>query len=385
MVSSKVSVRKILFITGSRGEYGYIRPILRLIEQDSELEYQILATNMHLLPEFGDSINQFIDDGFSVDYKPLMTFGGYTPQSMVKSLSALGLSLVDILDHSKPDIILLAGDRGEQLMAAIAGSHMNIPVAHIQAGELSGNIDGLSRHAIARFSHIHFASNEDAEQRLIRSGEQQFRVFNVGAPQLDEFVSGAITTKEVLERKYGGVCGEYILFVQHSVTEQHFEAYEQVSLTLKAINEIGIETLVIAPNSDAGSAFVNAAIMDNLTNRMHVYRNVPREDYAGLMKYAKCIVGNSSSGLLEAPSFELPAVNIGRRQEGRYQGKNVINCTHELEDIKESIKHALTSEFKLKIHGMKNPYGDGKSSERIVNILKTIPIDENLLLKKITF
>jgi GDP/UDP-N,N'-diacetylbacillosamine 2-epimerase (hydrolysing) len=139
-----VKARRILFITGSRGEYGYIRPILRLIDDNSSLEYKILATNMHLLPEFGDSINEFAKDGFVVEYKPLMTFGGFTPQSMVKSLSALGLSLVDILDHSKPDIILLAGDRGEQLMAAIAGSHMNIPVAHIQAGELSGNIDGLS-------------------------------------------------------------------------------------------------------------------------------------------------------------------------------------------------------------------------------------------------
>lgn len=380
-----MSARKILFITGSRGEYGYIRPILRLIERDGELQYQILATNMHLLPEFGDSITHFKNDGFVVDYKPLMTFGGYTPQSMVKSLSVLGLSLVDILDHSKPDIILLAGDRGEQLMAAIAGSHMNIPVAHIQAGELSGNIDGLSRHAIARFSHIHFASNEDAENRLIRSGEQPFRVFNVGAPQLDEFISGTITTKEELRGKYGGVGGEYILLVQHSVTEQHVEAYEQVALTLKAINEIGMQAVVIAPNSDAGSALVNAAIMDNISSRMHVYRNVPREDYAGLMQHAKCIIGNSSSGLLEAPTFELPAVNIGRRQEGRFQGVNVINCEHNVDDIKSSIKHAISDQFKLKIQGMKNPYGDGKSSQRIINVLKSIPIDENLLLKKITF
>jgi UDP-hydrolysing UDP-N-acetyl-D-glucosamine 2-epimerase len=380
-----VKARRILFITGSRGEYGYIRPILRLIDDDPLLEYQILATNMHLLPEFGDSINEFAKDGFAVEYKPLMTFGGFTPQSMVKSLSALGLSLVDIFDHSKPDIILLAGDRGEQLMAAIAGSHMNIPVAHIQAGELSGNIDGLSRHAIARFSHIHFASNDDAENRLIKSGEQDFRVFNVGAPQLDDFISGVISTRENLQDKYGGMTEEYILFVQHSVTEQHSSAYEQVSLTLKAIKEVGMNVIVIAPNSDAGSALVNAAIIDNMNSLMHVYRNVPREDYAGLMQYAKCIVGNSSSGLLEAPTFELPAVNIGRRQEGRYQGANVINCDHDIDQIIFSIKQAVSDEFKLKIRGMKNPYGDGRSSERIVSILKTISIDEKLLMKKITF
>jgi GDP/UDP-N,N'-diacetylbacillosamine 2-epimerase (hydrolysing) len=380
-----VNPRKILFITGSRGEYGYIRPILRLIENDPDLNYQILATNMHLLPEFGDSINEFAKDGFTVDYRPLMTFGGFTPQSMVKSLSALGLSLVDILDHSKPDIILLAGDRGEQLMAAIAGSHMNIPVAHIQAGELSGNIDGLARHAIARFSHIHFASNPDAENRLIKSGEQDFRVFNVGAPQLDEFISGVISSKEDLKKKYGGMSGEYILFVQHSVTEQHSSAYEQVSQTLKAIAKIGMNFIVIAPNSDAGSALVNAAIMDNSSSLMHVYRNVSREDFAGLMKHARCIVGNSSSGLLEAPTFELPAVNIGRRQEGRFQGINVINCDHDIEEITSSINYALSENFKSKIRGMENPYGDGKSSRRIIKVLKEIPIDEKLLMKKMAF
>jgi GDP/UDP-N,N'-diacetylbacillosamine 2-epimerase (hydrolysing) len=380
-----VNPRRILFITGSRGEYGYIRPILRLIENDPELSYQILATNMHLLPEFGDSVNQFYVDGFKVDYKPLMTFGGFTPQSMVKSLSALGFSLVDIIDQSKPDIILLAGDRGEQLMAAIAGSHMNIPVAHIQAGELSGNIDGLSRHAIARFSHIHFASNDDAENRLIRSGEQNFRVFNVGAPQLDEFLSGEITARKNLVKKYGGVSGDYILFVQHSVTEQHSSAYEQVSLTLKALKEIEMNVVVIAPNSDAGSALVNDAIIDHATTLTHIYRNVPREDYAGLMKYAKCIVGNSSSGILEAPTFELPAVNIGRRQEGRFQGINVINCEHDIDDIKIAIQLALSNNFKSKLHGMINPYGDGESSARIVKILKEIPIDEKLLMKKMTF
>ncbi len=380
-----MSSRKILFVTGSRGEYGYIRPILRLIEKEPSLEYQILATNMHLLPDFGDSVNQFIKDGFSVEYRPLMTLGGFTPQSMVKSLSVFGLSVVDMLDHGKPDIILLAGDRGEQMMAAIAGAHMNIPVAHIQAGELSGNIDGLARHAIARFSHIHFASNEDAVNRLIRSGEQDFRVFNVGAPQLDEFISGVITSREDLKNKYSCTDGAYILFVQHSVTEQFSDAYKQVSITLKAIKEIGINTVVIAPNSDAGSALVNAAILDNTTSRMHIYRNVPREDYAGLMKYAKCIVGNSSSGLLEAPTFSLPAVNIGRRQDGRFQGMNIINCDHDLDQIIESIKKALTPEFKTKIDNMRNPYGDGNSSIRIIDVLKTILIDEKLLIKKLTF
>lgn len=376
--------RRILFITGSRGEYGYIRPILKLIQNDPVLEYKILATNMHLLPEFGDSLQLFENDGFEVEYKPLMTFGGYTPQSMMKSISALGISLVDAIDHCKPDIILLAGDRGEQLIAAIAGAHMNIPVAHIQAGELSGNIDGLSRHAIARFTHIHFAANTDAEQRLLKTGEQDFRVFNVGAPQLDEFISGLVTPKEELLNKYE-ITGGYILFVQHSVTEQFDKAYEQIATTLKAIKTLGAKTIAICPNSDAGSSLVNSAIDDNSSSNVHVYRNVPREDYAGLMKHAECIVGNSSSGLLEAPSFGLPAVNIGRRQEGRMQGANVINCNHDEDEIKLAIEIARSAAFKSKIRGMLNPYGDGKSSQRIVSILKDIIIDDNLLNKRLAY
>lgn len=378
-------VRKVLFITGSRGEYGYIRPLLKLIESDPDLEYEILATNMHLLSEFGDSHSNFAVDGFKVKYKPLMTLSGYTPASMVKSLSVLGMSLADIFELSKPDFILLAGDRGEQLIAAIAGAHMNIPVAHIQAGELSGNIDGLSRHAIARFTHIHFASNEDAAARLIRSGEQSFRVFNVGAPQLDEFRSGLITSREELLKKYPVTSRDYILLVQHSVTEQYGEAYSQITATMTAVKNLGIDTVIIAPNSDAGATSVNNAIEANISSLFHVYRNVPREDYAALMRSAKCIVGNSSSGLLEAPSFELPAVNIGRRQDGRVKGSNVIDCSHDVDDIKAAITRALDLGFKASLLGMRNPYGDGKSSDRIISILKNTEIDERLLLKSMTF
>jgi len=377
--------KKILFITGSRGEYGYIRPILNLIKKSKTLDYEIVGTNMHLLPEFGDSISEFAKDGYEVKYTPLMTLGGYTPASMIKSLSVFGLSLADIISASNPDFILLAGDRGEQLMAAIAGAHMNIPVAHIQAGEISGNIDGLSRHAIARFTHIHFAANKDAEMRLIRSGEQKFRVFNVGAPQLDEFISGQITSITKLKEKYFGLEKDFILFVQHPVTEQHAEAFNHVKISLKVLEKIGIPVIAILPNSDAGSSSVFRAFEEGSFLNLHIYRNIPREDYAGFLNNALCIVGNSSSGLLEAPSFELPAVNIGRRQEGRCQGSNVINCEHDFEEIYKAINRAISSEFRKSLIGLKNPYGDGKSSARIINILETIEIDDRLIFKELTF
>jgi GDP/UDP-N,N'-diacetylbacillosamine 2-epimerase (hydrolysing) len=379
-------MRKILFITGSRGEYGYIRPILKIINKTPGIDYEIVATNMHLLPEFGYSVKAFEEDDFEVKYPTLNTLAGYTPSSMMKSLSLFGLSIVDILAQSNPDIILLAGDRGEQFMGAMAGAHLNIPVAHIQAGEVSGNVDGLTRHALARYAHIHFAANEDAAVRLERTGEQVERIHNVGAPQLDEFVNGDVTSKKTLNELYNFDVGqEYILIVQHPVTEEHHKSGEQMRNTLEAIKNIDLPAILIAPNSDAGSVAVQQAIESHTGLKVSVYRNVKREDYAGFLASASVIVGNSSSGLLEAPTFGLPSVNIGRRQIGRMQGRNVINCGHEVGDICEAIKCALSPNFRKSLEGIENPYGDGKSSERIVKILKNIDIDEKLLTKSLTY
>tara|TARA_B100000029_G_scaffold410923_1_gene413056 strand:- start:967 stop:2106 length:1140 start_codon:yes stop_codon:yes gene_type:complete len=379
-------MRKILFITGSRGEYGYIRPILNLIDDDPELEYEIAATNMHLLPDFGFTIKEFEQDGFDVKYKPMMALAGYTPESMMKSMGVFSISITDILQASKPDIILLAGDRGEQFIGAMAGAHLNIAVAHIQAGEVSGNIDGLTRHAIARYAHIHFAANKDAADRLERSGEQIERIFNVGAPQLDEFIQGSISTEEILSEKYKINAKEkFILVLQHPVTEQYGESKDQMRETLDAVNKLEINTVIINPNNDAGSTGIQEIINEYSTPFIKVFRNVPREDYGGFLKSCSILVGNSSSGLLEAPTFARPVVNIGRRQKGRVQGNNVINCNHDSGEIIKSIKKGLKEEFTETLVGMQNPYGDGSSSKKIVQILKEIKIDSDLLNKELTF
>ena len=179
---------RILFVTGSRGEWGYIRPILRLIEKDPELEYELCVTNMHLLPNFGLSEEEITNDGFEIKHRVFMSLDSYNHISQVKSLGIFLTSMADILASNDYDFIMLAGDRGEQLMGAIAGAYTYIPVGHIQAGEVSGNIDGAARHAIGKLAHVHFASNEDAEERLIKLAEEKFRVFNTGAPQVDEMV-----------------------------------------------------------------------------------------------------------------------------------------------------------------------------------------------------
>lgn len=385
-VKSMKKNRKIMIITGSRGEYGYIRPVIRLIDQEPDLEYVIVATNMLLIPEFGLAINNFYDDNIEVKYKVDMSMSGYTNASMTKSLGIFLQSLTDIVNNDRPDMILLAGDRGEQLVGAIVGAHMNIPTAHIQAGELSGNIDGLTRHAITKFVHIHFAANPDAEERLIKMGEQPFRVFNTGAPQLDEFHQYRYLSKMDLYEKYNLQKNEgFALIVQHAITEESYKSEDQMRATIEAITEMDIQAILIYPNNDAGSIGIQNVIDELNNTKIHIRRNVDREAYANLMKHAMFIIGNSSSGILEAPTFGLPAVNIGRRQIGRFQAKNVVNADFDKNEIKNAIRQVMHDQFKNSIKDIQNPYGDGRSSSRIVELLKNIDIDSSLLNKNLTY
>lgn len=378
-------MRHICFLTGSRGEWGYLRPILKIIEHDPELSYSIIATHMHLLPEFGKSINQIEQEGFFVAEKIFMTLDGYNSITMTKSLANLLLELPGALNRLRPDILMLAGDRGEQLMGAIAAGHLGIPTAHIQAGELSGNIDGIVRHAITKLAHIHFAANEEFAQRVLKLGEQPFRVHNTGAPQLDELVNGTYTDAVQVREKYRLNNGRLILAVQHPVTEEEGEANIQIRETLEAIAEVGLETVMIYPNADAGSELIRSELKNKGTSSIRLFRNLPREDYLGIMRIAEIMVGNSSSGILEAPSFKLPVVNIGRRQKGRPQANNVINCDYNRHEIVNAINEASSKEFKKKLMNVQNPYGDGHSAQRIINILKKIKIDNHLLNKEMAY
>lgn len=378
--------RKIAIIAGSRGEYGYFRPILRTIAAHPALDYGIIATNMHVLDRFGSSIDEIKKDGFKIDATIHNTFDGYNRLTMAKSLSVFMLQLPEILNQMEADMLLLAGDRGEQLMAAIVGAHLYLPVAHIQGGEVSGNIDGTMRHAITKAAHLHFASSEDAARRIKRMGEESFRVYNVGAPQLDELVREKATPEAELRRKYGLASGKpVILVVQHPVTEEFEKTEEHIGTTLKAIASFDAQPVIILSNSDAGSRAARAAVSRHHQPHMQIHANLPRKDYLGLMKIASVIVGNSSSGVIEAPSFGLPAVNIGNRQRGRLQGTNVINVSYDERAIRAAVKRAMTPSFKKRAMRGKNPYGDGNSAKRIVEALASVPIDEKLLVKRMTY
>ncbi len=375
---------KILFVTGSRGEWGYIRPIIKLCIKQS-IDYQICATNMVLLPSFGNLINEIREDGYKVSDEILMSLDGYDHYSMTKSLGIFLTSFVDVIRRIKPNWILLAGDRGEQLMASIAGSYTYTPVAHIQAGERSGNIDGLSRHAIGKFSHIHFAANEDAKKRLISLGEEKFRIFNVGAPQIDEIKNKEISNDQDIIKKYNlNLSKKFILVLLHPVTEEYDNIGEQTNQLFQALDMFRYNYLWICPNNDAGSFIIKKKILEKRTVNNFIFENLTRRDFLYFMKNCECVVGNSSSGLLEAPSFRKPAVNIGRRQHLRVRAKNVIDCSFKKDEISKAISKALSPSFKKKMKNVINPYGIGNSSEKIIKLLKKIKIDDKLVTKNIT-
>lgn len=368
--------------------YGYSRPVMRAIEKEPRLKYSLIVTNQHLLPEFGYSIQEIERDHLNITDKIFMALDGYTPATMSKSLGVFMLGVTDAFVRLHPDLVLVVGDRGEHFIAAMAAAHMNIPVAHIQAGELSGNIDGMTRHAIARYAHIHFAANQDAADRLVKTGEQPFRVFLTGAPQLDELVNGEFTAEpEVRKHLKLEKNGPVILVVQHPVTEEFQNTAQQLQATLEAVCDLGMQTVVLFPNNDAGSESARQVIEKYRRPFIRLERNLLRRDYLGLMRMASVIVGNSSSGLIEAPIFHLPAVNVGNRQRDRFRGKNVIDVPPKKEAICVAIREAVKPGFREALRKTNdNPYqGDGKVAQRIVEILRDIPIDERLLKKQLTY
>jgi len=375
---------KLLFITGSRGEWGYIRPILRRC-QVRGIDYEICATNMVLLPGYGSLIDEIRREGFKVTDEIFMSLEGHNHFTMVKSLGLFLTSFVDVIHRVKPSWIILAGDRGEQLMAAIAAAYTYTPVTHIQAGEKSGNIDGVTRHSIGKFVHLHFAANRDAADRLLQLGEEPFRVHLVGAPQLDELVENDVATRDELEARHLlANDAKFLLVVQHPVTEEMHQARRQVEELAHALLRFEMQKIWVLPNNDAGSSMVRQTLTQLRTSDILLFENVTRRDYLGFMKHCAAMVGNSSSGLLEAPTFGTPAVNLGRRQADRVRGTNVIDAPFVRDAIASAIEQSLSLQFRNQLSDCVNPYGDGRSSERILDILMKTPVDDRLLIKKLT-
>ncbi len=383
-----MSQRKIAVITGTRATYGYNRGVMQLIKKSAELELAVIVTGMHLLPEFGLTVREVERDNVPIVARVDMMIGGDTPAAWSKSLGVCIQNLTQVYEMIRPEIVLVSGDRGEMLAATVAAVYMNIPVAHIQSGDLSGHIDGSARHAITKLCHIHFPSCEDSAHRVEKLGEEPWRIFDVGAPQLDELIHGDKLSKDELANLLNLDGDEPILVVlQHPVLAEVDKAYDQIVETMEAIKDVGSQTLVIYPNNDAaGQRIIDGIREYEELPFVSSIPNLERKAFMSLIANASLIIGNSSSGILEAPSFKLAAVNIGNRQRGRLQASNVINAPYDRKEIADAIQHALVSEeFHGQLEECVNPYGDGHSSERIVKILGEIEIGERLLDKQMTY
>ncbi len=379
---------KLLFITGSRGEWGYISPILRECKR-KKIKFSLCANNMHLLDNYGFTSREILKDGFKIDESIYCALDGYNSFTTVKSLGVLIQSLSDIVQRVKPNWIILAGDRSETMAAAIVSAYSNIPFAHIQAGELSGQIDGQARHAIGKFAHLHFASNKDAEKRLLKLGEQKFRIKTVGAPQLDQIYENknqykdlkSVTNKLGIELKK-----KYALVVYHPPQEKIESIKKHFDGIFGFLNSTKLTRIWISPNNDSGSTIVKSEFNMKRTQNDLIYDNLSRSDYLSLLCNAEFILGNSSSGILESPTFKTPCINIGYRQNGRIRAKNVIDVSVPSKaNLINALKKINSSNFKKDLAKVSNPYGNGDSSKKIINILLNTKIDDNLLFKKLTY
>ncbi len=378
-------VRKIMAITGTRAEYGIWRPVFKAIESHPSLSLSLIVTGSHLSLVFGKTIDEIEQDGFliakKVDIIPEYDYDANKEAAISVGRCITGIA--DAIQQVKPDILLILGDRGEMLSGAIAATYMNIPIAHLHGGEVSGSIDEGIRHAITKLSHIHFPATKKSAQRIIRMGEDKSRVFLVGAPGLDTILTEPLTEDS---RKQFGIKQDFILLVQHSVVTEVNDTERQIRATMEAVVSIGMQAIVLYPNADPGSQTIIKVINEFHNPPMiQVVKSLPHKTYLSLMKYAQVLVGNSSSGIIEAASFHLPVINIGTRQQGRQRAANVIDVNYKKEEIIEAIKFAISDEeFKAKVLAKecKNPYGDGKASKRIAGILSKIEINNQLLQKR---
>lgn len=377
-------MRKIISITGTRSDYGLMSPVFKTISDNNNIDFELIVTGMHLLPEFRSSLDKIYNDAFCKLHIASMILGEDSGKAMSQSLGLAIFSISSILDEVKPDVLLLQGDRGEMLAGAIAAAHMNIPIVHMSGGDYSGSIDDSIRNSISKFSHIHLTTCKSSSERLMAMGESSNRIFEVGEPGIDLILHMNYINPEKLESEFNlDLTQPIILATQHPVTTESDQAAWQISQTLDALSELNIQTIFTYPNSDSGGREIIRVLESHRDKKfIRIVENLGSEKYLSLMKIASVIVGNSSSGIFESPSFNLPAVNIGTRQHGRLRANNVIDTEYNKEQIKSAILYALyNNEFRNSLKNCTNPYGDGNTSLKTLNILVKLKITPQLLAK----
>ena len=379
-----MSKRKLCVVTGTRAEYGLLHWLMKGIQADPSLELQTVVTGMHLSPEFGLTYKAIEEDGFSIDARVEMLLSSDTPVGIAKSIGLGVIGFADALDRLRPDILVLLGDRFEILAVAQAALVARIPVAHLFGGDTSeGAFDEAIRHSITKMAHLHFVSHADAARRVKQLGENPQHVHLVGSTGIDQIKRLRLLDRKELEKELNfNFRNRNLLVTFHPETLDGTSPGDQFGELLTALDRLGPEVGVIftKPNADTAGRILVKMVDEFCHDRPHAkaYTSLGQVRYLSVMSEVDAVLGNSSSGLYEAPSFQVPTINVGDRQKGRLQAASVVNCTVEAGEIERGIRKA----FELDCGQVVNPYGDGCSSERIVEVLKTVDLDSPLLKKK---
>jgi UDP-N-acetyl-D-glucosamine 2-epimerase, UDP-hydrolysing len=381
-------MKKICVVTGTRAEYGLLKPLIKRINEDDKLTLQLLVTGMHLSLEFGYTYNEIVKDNFPITEKVEILLGSDTPIGISKSMGLAMISFSEVFERIKPDILIILGDRYEMFAIASAAMISKIPIAHLHGGETTeGAIDEAIRHSITKMSYLHFTSTEAYRKRVIQLGENPDRVFNVGAIGAENIKSLNFIEKDALGKEIGvDFNKKVILLTFHPTTLENNSSEEQFNNILNALDRFeDIRIIFTKSNSDVNGKIINKMIDEYVSlnpQQSVAFTSMGQLRYLSAMKYCSAVVGNSSSGIIEAPILGKPTVNIGDRQKGRIQIYSIINCNSIEEEITVSIKKALSKEFNDKVKKIKNPYGDGIVSEKIIEILKEYLFHEKILIKK---
>lgn len=392
--------RKVAIFTGNRAEYGLQYPIIRAIDRHPMLEYYLLVSGAHLQEGFGYTKKEIERDGFDIYAEVKLRMDHDTLYSTAQAIGTGILSLSRILNKFKPDILVVYADRFEGFSAVITGTQMNIATVHIEGGDLTegGALDDSVRHAMTKLSHLHFCTNSEAESRIIKLGEEPWRVYNVGFPIIDLLAEGIFASPTEIQENYGiNISMPILVYTQHSVTTEYSKAIGQVRPSLEALvqaAEEGIQVIVTFPNNDAGGKRI-VGELEKLRNKkipgIHIYDSLGRYYYHGFLNICGRVgigacIGNSSSGIKETPFFGCPTVNIGSRQNGRLRSTNVIDTDYDKEEIKDAIEKSLFDKiFREKCNQCDNPYGKGGAGKKIAEVLAEIPLTPNLYNKKVTY
>ena len=384
-------MKKILAVTGIRSEYFILQPIFEEIIRRDDLELEVVVTGTHLSPTYGETYKIIENDGYNIiKLETLLSTDSLSGRS--KSLGIQIMGLTDIVLKENPDWLLVLGDREESLSTATVGTYMNIPVAHVCGGDrVVGNIDDSVRHAVTKLAHLHFPTTEENGDRILKMGEEPWRIHVTGNPALDSIRKQPDLSYDYINKALGTRISSdkpFILLIKHPLSSEARKAEEQMRITLEVVAELGYETILTYPNSDSGSYEMIKVINEykGKYDFIKAFKTLPRDIFVNLQRKAALLLGNSSCGILEAPFLKLPVVNVGNRQKQRQHSENIIFVPHNKELIKKAIKKVINDEnFKNICKNCSNPYGDGYSGERIARIIEETEIDDKLINKQIVY